>query len=147
MDTKQFLQTLDSARVTAAIAAAETGTSGEVRVFVTQRSVDDALVSAREQFAKLGMEKTAARNGVLVFFAPTSQKFAVVGDQGIHERCGGDAFWQEIVGGTMRPLLKDGQYTDAVVAAVGEIGRVLAEHFPSADGGGANELPDDVVQD
>ena len=147
MKTKDFVQTLDHPRITAAIAAAEKNTSGEIRVFVTHHATDDALAAAHAQFTKLGMEKTAARNGVLIFLAPESRKFAVVGDEGIHARCGGDGFWQGIVSDTMRPLLQGGQFTDAVVAAVGEVGRVLTEHFPSTDDGGTNELPDDVVQD
>ncbi len=147
MKTRDFVQALDHPRITAAIAGAEKGTSGQIRVFVTHHVTDDALAAARGQFAKLGMEKTASRNGVLIFLAPESRKFAVVGDEGIHARCGGDAFWLGVVGDTMRPQLKEGRYTDAIVAAVGEVGRVLAEHFPSSDGGGANELPDDVVED
>ena len=145
---KHFLETLDHARVTAAIAAAERATSGQIRVTVHHHPVADALVAARRQFTRLEMEKTAARNGVLVFLAPESRKFAVVGDQGIHARCGGDEYWQMIVGETMRPLLKESRFTDAIVAAVAEVGRVLAEHFPPGpDGGGANELPDDVLED
>lgn len=148
MKAKEFVQTLDRPQIMAAIAAAEARTSGQIRVFVTHQPVDDALAAARGQFAKLGMEKTAARNGVLVFLAPESRRFAVVGDQGIHERCGGDDFWQGIVGGTMRPLLKESRFTDAIVAAVGEVGKVLAEHFPTdPDHPNANELPDDVTED
>ncbi len=148
MKTKHFVKALDHPQITAAIAGAEQASSGQIRVFVTHHAVDDVLASARERFAKLEMEKTAARNGVLVFLAPESRKFAIVGDQGIHERCGGDEFWQQIVGGTMRPLLKEGQFTGAIVAAVGEVGKVLAEHFPAAPGGGGiNELPDDVLED
>ncbi|MBE7211162.1 MAG: TPM domain-containing protein [Gluconacetobacter diazotrophicus] len=149
MNTKQFVGTLDPAQIAAAISAAERRTSGQIRVFVTHRSVDDdVLARARARFAKLGMEKTAARNGVLVYLAPESRKFAVVGDQGIHERCGGDEFWQRIVGETMRPRLREGRFTEAIVAAVGEVGAVLAEHFPPLPGGaGANELPDEVAED
>ena len=148
MKTKHFIATLDHPRVTAAIVAAERSTSGQIRVTVSHHSVKDALVAARRQFARLGMEKTAARNGVLIFLAPESRKFAVLGDQGIHERCGGEEFWQKVVGETMTPLLKEGQFTEAIVAAVGEVGRVLAEHYPpAAGGGGANELPDDVAED
>ena len=31
---------------------------------------------------KLGMDKTRERNGVLLYFAPQAQKFAVIGDAG-----------------------------------------------------------------
>ncbi len=148
MKAKHFIEALDHARVTAAIVAAERATSGQIRVTVHHGPVEDVLAAARTQFAKLGMEKTAARNGVLIFLAPESRKFAVVGDQGIHERCGGDEFWQKIVGETMRPRLKEDRFTEAIVAAVGEVGAVLAEHFPPPPGGGAtNELPDEVEED
>lgn len=148
MKTKQFLATLDHPKVTAAIVAAERGTSGQIRVTVYHHPVQDALEAARKQFTRLKMEKTAARNGVLIFLAPESRKFAVLGDQGIHERCGGEEFWQKVVGETMTPLLKDGRFTEGIVAAVGEVGRVLAEHFPRAAGdAGTNELPDEINED
>ena len=148
MKAKHFLDVLDHPRVLAAIKAAELTTSGQIRVTVSHHAVEDAVAAARAQFAKLGMEKTAARNGVLIYLAPESRKFAVVGDQGIHERCGGDEYWQKVVGETMRPLLKESRFTDAIVAAVGEVGQVLAEHFPpDPDGARTNELPDEIEED
>ena len=148
MKTKHFVDALEHPKITAAIAEAERASSGQIRVFVTHHAVDDVLAAARERFAKLGMEKTAARNGVLLFLAPESRKFAVVGDQGIHERCGGDDYWQKIVGETMRPRLRESRFTEAIVAAVGEVGKVLAQHFPLEPGGThANELPDEVEED
>ena len=148
MKAKQFLDVLDHPRVIAAIVAAERTSSGQIRVTVSHHPVEDVMAAARAQFARLGMEKTAARNGVLIYLAPESRKFAVIGAQGIHERCGGDEYWQKIVGETMRPLLKESRFTDAIVAAVGEVGKVLADHFPPGpDGAAANELPDDIVED
>ncbi len=148
MKAKHFVQALDHARITAAIAGAETRTSGQLRVFVTHKVVADALVAARERFQKLEMEKTIQRNGILIFFAPEARKYAVVGDQGIHERCGGDEFWQGVVDKVMRPLLKEEKFTEAVVEAIGEIGRELARHFPPrTDGTGADELPNEVEED
>lgn len=147
MKTKHFLQTLDHTRITAAIAEAERTTSGQIRVWISHREVPDALPAARERFAKLEMEKTAERNAVLIFLAPEAHKYAVVGDEGIHGKCGADEFWKTVVGVTMRPLLKEGRYTDAIVAAVGEVGRELATHFPPAPGQHPNELPDAVEED
>ena len=147
MKTKHFLQALDHAAITAAIAEAERTTSGQIRVHVSHRDVEDALPAARERFAKLDMHKTAARNGVLIYIAPEAHKYAVVGDAGIHGKCGEDEFWKSVVGMTMRPLLKEGRFTEAIVAAVGEIGRELAAHFPPLPGQGPNELPDAVEED
>jgi len=42
------------------------------------------------------MNKTAARNSVLIYIAPRAHKFAVLGDAGIHEKCG-EALWQSVV--------------------------------------------------
>ena len=147
MNHKHFVQALDHERITAAIGAAERRTSGQIRVFVSHRQVEDPLEAAQGRFAKLGMEKTAARNGVLVYFAPEARKYAVVGDEGIHGKCGGDEFWKTLVGATMRPLLKEERYTDAIVAAVEIIGEELATHFPRQEGEQPNELPDNVEED
>lgn len=148
MKAEHFLAALDHARIKAAIAEAERASSGQVRVSITHRRVDDAMAAARRDFARLGIDQTAARNGVLVFFAPESRCFAVIGDDGIHARCGGDEFWQKLVGETMRPLLQEDRYTEAIVAAVGAVGRVLAEHFPPGAGGpSANELSDEIAED
>ena len=58
MKTKHFLQQLDHDRITAAIAEAERTTSGQIRVWISHRDVEDALVTARERFAKLKMNET-----------------------------------------------------------------------------------------
>lgn len=147
MKPKHFIAALDHARITAAIVEAERHTSGQIRVFVSHHDVADALLAARERFAKLDMDKTAARNRVLIFIAPEARKYAVVGDEGIHGKCGEDAFWKSVVGMTMRPLLKEERYTEAIVAAVGEIGHELAAHFPPAPGGQTNELSDGVEEE
>lgn len=147
MKHQHFVQALDHAKITAAIAAAEAQTSGQIRVFVSHRIVDDPLQAARERFAKLGMEKTALRNAVLIYFAPEARKYAVVGDDGIHRRCEGDEFWKTLVSGVMRPLLKEERYTEAVVAAVEQVGQELAAHFPRTAGEQVNELPDAVEED
>ena len=148
MKTKHFIARLDHARITAAIIEAERTTSGQIRVWISHRDVEDALATARERFAKLDMHTTAGRNSVLIYLAPEAHKYAVVGDEGIHGRCGEDAFWKSVVGVTMRPLLKEGRFTEAIVAAIGEVGRELAAHFPAVPGQDrADELPDAVEED
>ena len=148
MNAKHFVQALDHEKITAAIARTEAQTSGQIRVFVSHRKdVDDPVQIARERFTKLGMEKTAARNAVLVYFAPEARKYAVVGDVGIHAKCQGDEFWKTLVSATMRPLLKEERYTEAIVAAVEQVGQELATYFPRGAGDQPNELPDTVEED
>ena len=146
MKTKAFLSTLDHDRITTAIAEAERATSGHIRVYVSHRAREDALAAAHARFRKLGMEKTAGRNAVLIYFSPLARKYAVVGDQGIHEKGGGDEFWKTVVDATMGPLLKEERYTDAIVAGIEAIGRELAEHFPAAPGASPDDLSDAVEE-
>lgn len=144
MQHQDFIAQLDEAKIFAAITRAEQSTSGEIRVAISHKHRANVIASAHKRFVKLGMHQTPERNAVLIYFAPVSRTFAVWGDTGVHEKCG-DNFWQGVAA-KMAPALKAGQYTEAVVAAVDEIGTVLAQHFPrGADS--KNHLPDDVVHD
>ena len=144
MNHKEFINQLDEAKIVAAIASAENQTSGEIRVYVTHHKITDALARARLRFTKLGMEKTRQRNAVLIYLAPRSRQFAIVGDSGVHEKCG-DNFWRE-VSATMEQRLREGQFTEAVLAAVEKVGALLAAQFPRRPED-TNELPDGIVRD
>jgi uncharacterized membrane protein len=144
MQPKVFLNQLDDRRILEAIAAAEARSSGQIRVYVSEKQVEDVISEAKVHFLRLGMEKTRARNAVLIYIAPRSQNFAVIGDVGIHER-GGDNLWQGVAG-EMEVYLRQERFTEAVISAIAKVGAVLASHFPP-DLGGTNELPDAVVRD
>lgn len=144
MKLREFIDKLDDNKVMAAIAAAEQKSSGEIRVFVSNDKPADALAAAQAQFLKMRMASTRERNGVLLYFAPKVQQFAVVGDQGIHEKCGAD-FWQHIAA-DISSRLKAGAFTEAVAEAVKEIGDLLARHFPRSPDD-RNELPNQIVRE
>ena len=144
MKPTEFIHQIDDAQVLAAIERAERNSSGEVRLFIAHQHVGDPLAAARAQFLKLGMDKTGLRNGVLLFFAPRSQQFAILGDAGINEKCG-EPFWQSIVN-DMSPRFKRGEFTGGIVEAIDRIGAALSEHFPR-DPGDQNELPNQIVRD
>ncbi|HJT79894.1 MAG TPA: TPM domain-containing protein [Chthoniobacterales bacterium] len=142
MRTKKFIRALDHDRIVEAIRRVESKTSGEVRVYIQRGKLDrDVLAIAQEKFQSLGVQNTAARNGVLIFVAPRMQQFAVLGDQGIHQRCGDD-LWQRVVD-KMSVHFKESHYTDALVEAISDLGEVLAQQFPR-QAGDVNELPDVV---
>ncbi len=143
MRTKEFLARLEYDRIVRAIGAAEQKTSGEIRVFVQRGEITDPMAAARAQFEKLGMMRTRERNGVLIFLAPRVQKFAVIGDQGVHEKCG-DPFWQALTE-AMRTYFQAQNFTDAVVHAIQEAGQLLAQHFPRRPDD-RNELPNTVLE-
>jgi uncharacterized membrane protein len=144
MKTNEFRKQLQDDKIVAAIREAELKTSGEIRVFVSRKNVDDAVVAARSEFIRLGMTKTGERNGVLIFVAPRARQFAVIGDEGIHKHCG-DEFWRELAG-EMSVHFKDGRFTEGVVAVVRKTGTLLSQHFPRRPDD-KNELPDRVERD
>ena len=144
MHPKEFLQQLDEKRIVETIAQAESTTSGEIRIFISHRKRPDALAAAQARFDQLGMRNTRHRNAVLIYLVPRSRAFAIVGDKGIHEKCGDD-FWNE----TTRELgqnLRAGSVTDALVCAVQKVGSLLSQHFPD-DPENRNELSNEILHD
>jgi|SRR5687768_2322802 len=141
METFQFNTQLDDARIVEAIRRAEERTSGEVRVYVSDGVVDDPVAAAERQFVRMGMHETRQRNGVLVFVAPRSQTFAIVGDEAVHARCG-QSFWRDVAA-AMRDHFADGAYTDAIVLGITKAAELLTAHFPCAPDD-RNELPNEV---
>ena len=144
MNHKEFISKLDEARIMKAIVEAERKSSGEIRVYISHRRRTDPLKFARKRFVELRMTQTRHRNAVLIYLVPLTRQFAVVGDAGVHEKCG-DTFWQQVSAG-MVGLLKQGRFTEAILAAIQMIGDILARHFPR-DPDDRNELPDRIVRD
>jgi uncharacterized membrane protein len=144
MKPADFLLQLDDAQIVAAIANAERETSGEIRVYISHRVRKDALAAAQTRFDKLGMRSTKHRNAVLIYLVPRSRSFAIVGDAGVHEKCG-ESFWTGVAG-ELGANLRSLPATEALVLAVQKVGSLLAQHFP-ADPDGRDELPNEVLHD
>jgi len=144
MKAQEFLKTLRHDEIVAAIRDAEKKTSGEIRVFVTRLPIETPVAAAQAHFARLGMEKTRERNGVLIFVAPLTHKFAVIGDRGVHERCG-DPFWLATTA-EMSTHFRESNFTDGIVHGIKKAAELLAEHFPRQPDD-RNELSDDVAHD
>lgn len=144
MKHRRFIGTLAHERIHAAIHGAEQKTSGEIRVMVSHQRAPDPVAAARQAFLQLGMQQTKHRNAVLLFVAPRSRTFAVIGDEAVHARCGDD-FWRELAA-TMTGYFKRGEYTDGILHGISRAGELLAAHFPR-DPDDQNELADDIVED
>jgi uncharacterized membrane protein len=144
MRTREFLSKLEHDRIVQAIRDAESKTSGEIRVLIQRGKLNsDPLVAAQKKFHRLGMHKTRERNAVLIFVVPRVHKFAVIGDEAIHKKCG-DEFWQRILEG-IRTHFRNEKFSEALVEAIHEIGAELASDFPKTRED-TNELPDDVIE-
>lgn len=141
---RTFLRRLDTHAVERAIARAEAGTSGEIRVSVAGFFVGSSRRLAERAFHRLGLRATRNRNGVLLLIAPARREVVVLGDEAIHVHVG-DTFWTEIAA-LVSTRFHEERFTEGVVEAVDAIGDALARHFPAgaeADGN-PNELPDAI---
>jgi uncharacterized membrane protein len=144
MKAREFLNQLSHQEIVQAIRDAEKSTSGEIRVFISRKSIQDAVPAAQAHFVELGMDKTRDRNAVLIFVAPRAHQFAVIGDTAVHARCGDD-FWEQLAQ-EMSGHFRKSEFTTGIVHGVRKAGELLAQHFPRRDGD-TNQLSDEVESD
>ncbi|HVI46277.1 MAG TPA: TPM domain-containing protein [Chitinophaga sp.] len=141
---KEIFSESEKNRLVQAIRVAERLTSGEIRLFVENHcSYVNPMDRARDVFKSLGMEKTKQRNGVLLYIALKDQQFAILGDQGIHEKVGDDFWVKEAT--LLTDHFQDGRIIEGMEECIREIGESLRTHFPHEAGSDENELPDDIV--
>lgn len=97
---------------------------------------------ALKAFYEKGLYKTKQNTGVLFFISLLEHKVWVLADVGIHEKIKQVALnklTRQVAQG-----IKEGRACDALVDAIGEAGRSLAEHYPTCPGD-VDELPDGVL--
>lgn len=131
----------EQSRIRKAIEAAETSTSGEIRICVEKTCSEDVLDRAANYFAKLEMHKTALRNGVLIYLATTDRKFAIIGDAGINKLVPAN-FWDSTKE-AMLEHFKAGSLVDGIITGISRAGEQLKTYFPFQDAD-KNELSDDI---
>ena len=136
-----FFSKSEKERIVEAIRAAEKNTSGEIRVHLERKAREPFYHHAQEVFEKLGMTKTKERNGVLIFIGLASQRFAILGDQGIHEQVP-ENFWKSIAI-DMQSKFKEDRFADGIVEAILTAGQKLKAYFPYQRGD-VDELPDAI---
>lgn len=141
MQQKEFLARLDQPRIVTAIATAETMTSGEIRVHVQPKAHGEIRHVAEKTFERLGMTRTALRNGVLLFIACEEQRFVILGDRGIDARVPA-GFWDEIAA-KLTIRFKEGEFSDGIVEAIHAAGEELRTYFPRASDD-VNELSNEI---
>jgi uncharacterized membrane protein len=123
------------------IVEAEKNTSGEIRVHIEKKCSGNPVERAQQLFEKLGMIATESRNGVLIYIAEESHKFAIIGDVGIHQKVGID-FWNRSKDIMQQHFIK-GEFVEGIKEAVLACGDALKKHFPIKHDD-SNELPNDI---
>lgn len=127
-----------------AIAEAEHTTSGEIRVHVETSCKASVLDEAAWLFRKVGMHKTADRNGVLIYLALKEKKFAIIGDSGINAVVP-PGFW-DAIRDHMQKRFSEGRFAEGLAEGVLMAGDKLKEHFPRSKAD-VNELTDAISFD
>lgn len=139
---KSLFSEEDKKRIVSAVGAAESLTNGEIRVCVVPRASKDIVAHAVHCFSKLGMDKTHERNGVLIMIAERDRKFAIIGDEGIHNKVK-QVFWNDMLQ-ILEYNFRQQFYVDGMLEVIMKIGLKLAESYPHT-GDHTNELSNDIA--
>ena len=144
MKASTFFTEEQQAVILAAVKEAENQTSGEIRVHIESTCEEDVLDRTAWVFKKLGMHKTAERNGVLFYLAIKDRKFAVIGDAGINSKVPA-GFWDDVKELLLKRF-RDGKFTEGLSEGIIMAGEHLKKHFPHKRDD-VNELPDEISFD
>jgi len=93
-------------------------------------------------FVEHGLYRTRDANGILILVSLFEHRVRVLADSGIDAVVPAGA-WDEVVAGITAGIRGE-RTADALCAAIGRCGELLATHFPPR-GGDRNELPDLIV--
>ena len=93
---------------------------------------------------RVGTEgRTTGKTGILIYLSLAERMAEIVADEGIHAKVA-DTAW----GDAMLALVAEvrhGRIADGMIAAVGQVGMILAAHLPQVPGD-VNELPDRLIE-
>lgn len=138
---EDFLTKTEEAEVVEAIRLAEKNTSGEIRVHIEKENSIAPFERAVEVFNELKMYDTKDRNGVIIYIAVKSRKFAIFGDKGINEKVAAD-FWDSTKD-IMLAHFKNVNNKQALVEGIQSAGEQLKTHFPFQEND-TNELTNEI---
>jgi uncharacterized membrane protein len=141
MKASSFFSKEQQAQILSSVREAEKETSGEIKVHIESKFEGDVLDRAAWLFKKLGMHKTAERNGVLFYMAISDRKFAIIGDAGINAKVPA-GFWDDI-SELLKKNFTEGKFTEGLSEAILLAGQHLKIHFPHKKDD-VNELPDEI---
>jgi uncharacterized membrane protein len=128
MSASNFISKAEQSLIVKSIESAELNTSGEIRVHIESSCKSDPVERAIFVFDKLKMNQTKERNGVLIYIAFKSRKFAIIGDTGINSKVP-DNFWDDVKENLLKFFVL-GDITSGLTTAIYMTGEKLKEFFP-----------------
>ena len=138
---RRFFSKREKDEVQKAILNAELDTSGEIRVHIETHCEAEVLDRTAYLFKKIGMQNTELRNGVLIYLAVESHKFAIIGDKGINAVVP-ENFWDDIKN-KMATHFEKSEFVIGLSEGIESTGKQLKKHFPRHSDD-INELPDEI---
>jgi len=115
------------------------------RVWLTPAAIRHQRVRARAITCfKVGAERrTQGRTGVLIYVSMAEHRAEIVADEAIASKVPAETWGAALA--AMLAEIRAGRMADGMIAALGQVGAVLAEHFPRAEDD-VNELPDRLIE-
>jgi putative membrane protein len=94
-------------------------------------------------FKAAAERRTVGRTGVLIYLSLAERRAEIVGDEAIL-KVTDEHIWGEAMAALLEHV-REGRAADGICAAIGQVGVVLAEHFPRSEGD-RNEIPDKLIE-
>ena len=116
-----------------------------LRLALTPRATKARRVRRRAivVFKAAAERRTVGRTGVLIYLSMAEHRAEIVADEAITSVTTPDT-WGEAMAALLVEV-RQGRVADGMVAAIAEVGGVLAEHFPRSEGD-TNEIPDKLIE-
>lgn len=116
-----------------------------LRLLLTPAPIKAARVHARALTCfRIGAEgRTTGRTGILIYLSLAEHRAEIIADEAIASKVTPEV-WGDAMLALLGPI-RAGQIGEGMVAAIGKVGTVLAEHLPRA-ADDDNELPDRVIE-
>ncbi|MDD2365875.1 MAG: TPM domain-containing protein [Desulfuromonadaceae bacterium] len=105
--------------------------AARVRAVVQRRAVS--------AFYENGLHRTREENGILIFISLLEHRVWILGDRGVNAVIPPERW--SFLAALIASGIRKGRMVESLVAAIAEVGGVLAEHFPRREDD-TNELPD-----
>jgi len=138
---EDFLSEEQEKAIVNAIKLAEKNTSGEIRVHIEKNTKKTPMERAKEVFQFLKMDQTHLKNGVLFYLAIESKQFAIIGDEGIHNKVPNN-FWESTKSVVLSNFANK-EFAKGLEQGILEVGNQLKKYFPH-EKEDKNELSDEI---
>ena len=125
---EEFLDPHEKEMIDVAIAAAEKGTSAEIKLILVKHCWSSPEERAANLFIKNNLHKTEDRNCVMIMLVLTNREFVIFGDVGIDQKVGQE-FWDS-TRDLMVSSFKNNEFGQGLSEGIKNVGEKLQKFFP-----------------